>query len=220
MVLKYQFQTLLTLRAPEIILLPPSPCTVVIWNYDVIIIVVLKCRPSGCLDVSPVSLKIWMKMASLLLFEVNNWHILILTVVCVIYMWSETHISGLHDTTIEIEKFPIFLMSWKWSAFCVFLSRNSLKSLQPAPCLNFSFIWKKNISWWKKKKRLFSRSSSLRERRFLVIVPRSVLGCEVDCEWNTQIFFYRFLFVQTLHGELCVLFLISNLSSTRQNSEV
>lgn len=192
MVLKYQFQTLLTLRAPEIILLPPSPCTVVIWNYDVIIIVVLKCRPSGCLDVSPVSLKIWMKMASLLLFEVNNWHILILTVVCVIYMWSETHISGLHDTTIEIEKFPIFLMSWKWSAFRVFLSRNSLKSLQPAPCLNFSFIWKKNISWWKKKKRLFSRSSSLRERRFLVIVPRSVLGCEVDCEWNTQIFFTVF----------------------------
>ena len=152
MVLKYQFQTLLTLRAPEIILLPPSPCTVVIWNYDVIVIVVLKCRPSGCLGVSPVSLKIWMKMASLLLFEVNNWHILILTVVCVIYMWSETHISGLRDTTIEIEKFPIFLMSWKLSAFCVFLSRNSLKSLQPAPCLNFSFIWKKNISWWKKKK--------------------------------------------------------------------
>lgn len=219
MVLKYQFQTLLTLRAPEIILLPPCPCTVVIWNYDVIVIVVLKCRPSGCLDVSPVSLKIWMKMASLLLFEVNNWHILILTVVCVIYMWSETHISGLHDTTIEIEKFPIFLMSWKWSAFRVFLSRNFLKSLQPAPCLNFSFIWKKNISWWKKKKAVWS--------------VKLVAWAPVSCYRAKQCFglwsrlwmkhanfFYRFLFVQTLHGELCVLFLISNLSSTRQNSEV
>lgn len=190
MVLKYQFQTLLTLRAPEIILLPPSPCTVVIWNYDVIVLVVLKCRPSGCLDVSPVSLKIWMKMASLLLFEVNNWHILILTVVCVIYVIWDPYIRSTRYDNWNWKISHLFNVL-KMICFSRFLIKEFLKIPTTGPCLNFSFIWKKNISWWKKK-RLFSRSSSLRERRFLVIVPSSVLGCEVDCEWNTQIFFTVF----------------------------
>lgn len=191
MVLKYQFQTLLTLRAPEIILLPPSPCTVVIWNYDVIVIVVLKCRPSGCLDVSPVSLKIWMKMASLLLFEVNNWHILILTVVCVIYVIWDPYIRSIRYDNWNWKISHLFNVL-KMICFSRFLIKEFLKIPTTGPLFEFFIYLKEKYFLMKKKKRLFSRSSSLRERRFLVIVPRSVLGCEVDCEWNTQIFFTVF----------------------------
>ena len=191
MVLKYQFQTLLTLRAPEIILLPPSPCTVVIWNDDVIVIVVLKCRPSGCLDVSPVSLKIWMKMASLLLFEVNNWHILILTVVCVIYVIWDPYIRSIRYDNWNWKISHLFNVL-KMICFSRFLIKEFLKIPTTGPLFEFFIYLKEKYFLMKKKKRLFSRSSSLRERRFLVIVPRSVLGCEVDCEWNTQIFFTVF----------------------------
>lgn len=191
MVLKYQFQTLLTLQAPEIILLPPSPCTVVIWNYDVIVIVVLKCRPSGCLDVSPVSLKIWMKMASLLLFEVNNWHILILTVVCVIYVIWDPYIRSIRYDNWNWKISHLFNVL-KMICFSRFLIKEFLKIPTTGPLFEFFIYLKEKYFLMKKKKRLFSRSSSLRERRFLVIVPSSVLGCEVDCEWNTQIFFTVF----------------------------
>lgn len=151
MVLKYQFQTLLTLRAPEIILLPPSPCTVVIWNYDVIVIVVLKCRPSGCLDVSPVSLKIWMKMASLLLFEVNNWHILILTVVCVIYVIWDPYIRSIRYDNWNWKISHLFNVL-KMICFSRFLIKEFLKIPTTGPLSEFFIYLKEKYFLMKKKK--------------------------------------------------------------------
>lgn len=166
----------------EIILFLFNFCIVVIWNYDVIVFVVLKCCLLGCLDVFLVLLKIWMKMVFLFFFEVINWYILILIVVCVIYVIWDLYIWFIWYDNWNWKIFYFFNVL-KMICFLCFFIKEFFKIFIIGFCLNFLFIWKKNIFWWKKK-RLFSWLSLLCECWFFVIVLSSVLGCEVDCEWN------------------------------------